>query len=364
MNRMSACTNNASIKAPFPFFGGKSRAASLIWERLGKVDNYVEPFAGSLAVLLGAPQIVNIETVNDIDGFIANFWRAVGAAPDEVAQHADHPVNELDLTARHVWLVNYRAELTAHLESDPDFYDAKVAGWWCWGLCCWIGSGWCSGKGPWGLDEDGSQLVHLGDAGQGVNRQLVHLGSAGRGVNRQLVHLGNAGHGVTRQLVQLGNAGHGVNSGSGCDGIYEWFRVLSERLRRVRVCCGSWERVLGPTPTTKQGLTGIVLDPPYSDLERDGNIYACEDGSIAIKVREWAIEHGDDPLMRIVLCGYEGNHAMPDGWQVVEWKAAGGYGSQGHARGRENSSRERLWFSPRCEGQKQQSLFNLNRKSV
>lgn len=41
------------LKAPFPWFGGKSRAAHLVWERFGAVGNYVEPFAGSLAVLGG-----------------------------------------------------------------------------------------------------------------------------------------------------------------------------------------------------------------------------------------------------------------------------------------------------------------------
>ncbi len=32
------------IKSPFPYFGGKSRAASLVWPRFGAVKNYVEPF--------------------------------------------------------------------------------------------------------------------------------------------------------------------------------------------------------------------------------------------------------------------------------------------------------------------------------
>ena len=43
----------SKLKAPFPYFGGKSLAAGLVWSRLGEVKNYVEPFAGSLAVLLG-----------------------------------------------------------------------------------------------------------------------------------------------------------------------------------------------------------------------------------------------------------------------------------------------------------------------
>ena len=40
-------------KAPFPWFGGKSRVAHIVWDRFGNVPNYVEPFFGSGAVLLG-----------------------------------------------------------------------------------------------------------------------------------------------------------------------------------------------------------------------------------------------------------------------------------------------------------------------
>jgi len=64
-----------TLKAPFPWFGGKSRAASLVWQRFGEVRNYVEPFAGSLAVLLGNPAPGCIETVNDKDCYLANFLR-------------------------------------------------------------------------------------------------------------------------------------------------------------------------------------------------------------------------------------------------------------------------------------------------
>ena len=44
------------LRAPFPYFGGKSRIAAKVWERLGSnVTNYVEPFFGSGAVLLARP---------------------------------------------------------------------------------------------------------------------------------------------------------------------------------------------------------------------------------------------------------------------------------------------------------------------
>lgn len=155
---------------------------------------------------------------------------------------------------------------------------------------------------------------------------------AGRGVNRQRVHLGDAGRGVNRQRETL---------------LIEWFSELADRLHRVRVCCGDWSRVTGPTVTWHHGMTGVFLDPPYSHDERQAGLYRV-DHDIADDVRRWAIENGDNPLLRIVLCGYEGEHDMPDNWDTVHWKASGGYGSQGDGAGRANAEREVIHFSPAC----------------
>jgi hypothetical protein len=128
-----------------------------------------------------------------------------------------------------------------------------------------------------------------------------------------------------------------------------YLRELAERLRRVRVCCGDWSRICGPSPTVKLGITGVLLDPPYADTaDRDETLYATDSLSVAHDAREWAIENGNDPRLRIALCGYDGEHEMPDNWEAVAWKAAGGYGSQGDARGRDNAKRERIWVSPHC----------------
>ncbi len=345
-------------KPPMPWFGGKSTIAPYIWERFGNVRNFVDPFMGSLAMLMLRPTgWEGTETVNDSDGLLCNFWRAVQFAPDEVAHWADWPVNECDLHARHVWLRETRESITARLEGDPEFFDVKVAGWWVWGACCWIGSGWCNEgrSGPWSvvIDDDGlRQLVHLGDAGQGVKRQRVDLG-AGRGVNRKLVHLGNAGQGVNRKRVHLapgGRAGEqGVNREFSAD-LPAYFATLCDRLRRVRVCCGDWTRVCGPTPTVKQGITAVFLDPPYADTaKRTPDLYAKESATVAHDVRRWAIEHGDDPRLRIALCGYVGEHVMPESWTEWAWKAGGGYGSQSVKHDNPNARKERVWFSPHCE---------------
>lgn len=312
---------------PFVYFGGKSSVADVVWTVLGAdVDNYVEPFFGSGAVLFLRPDSggKRIETVNDADGFVANFWRAVQCDSDAVVEHADWPVNEADLHARHLWLLGQRERITERLMADPDFYDAKAAGWWCWGLNCWIGSGWCSGNGPW--INDGGVLA-LRNTGQGVNRQLPHLGNTGKGDEPATPN-------ARREWLR------------------RWFSQINERLARVRVCCGDWQRVCGPSVTFKHGTTGVFLDPPYADTaKRAKGLYAVDCESVAHRVREWAIENGERPDMRIVLAGYEGEHAMPATWAVHAWKAVGGYALQDESEdavGRANSAKERLWFSPAC----------------
>ena len=95
----------------------------------------------------------------------------------------------------------------------------------------------------------------------------------------------------------------------------------------------------------------MFLDPPYSQSERDSELYAIE-SNVAADVRAWCHEWGTDKRLRIALCGYagEGHESLEaDGWDVFEWKAKGGYGSQGtDTDGRENAKRERIWFSPHC----------------
>jgi DNA adenine methylase len=317
-----------TLAAPFPYFGGKSLACETVWDAFGKVDNYVEPFAGSAAMLLGAPDGKRVETINDADGFVANFWRAVAHDAEAVAEHTDWPTNEADLFARHSWLVRQGKTLTDGLHSDPHWYDAKIAGWWCWGACNWIGSGWCSGTGPW--IHDGMTLVdgrQVGNAGQGVNRQLPHLGDAGQGVNRQLPHL-SAGQGVNRSQY-----------------IRAWFALLQDRLRDVRVTCGDWTRVLKDSVTTRHGTTAVFLDPPYTKGEMD---YAAGGvgGELADAVRAWCLKNGDNTALRIVLCGHQGEHdeLLAHGWHIREWTARKGYAVTDEAI--ENSASETIWCSP------------------
>lgn len=343
-----------TIRAPFPWFGGKSRAARLIWDRFGDPANYVEPFFGSGAVLLGRPGSARIETVNDLDCFVSNFWRALAADPAKLAHYADWPVNEADLHARHTWLTG-QAEFRERMKTDPDFFDAKIAGWWVWGLCQWIGGDWCVGFARRGVHAGGvwRKRPKLGGngIGTGVHRSRPNLGSS-NGVHQKLPKM-DRGAASRLQIPDIsgdsGAAGRGVHASGRRGGLEPWFEALAERLRFVRVCCGDWQRVLGPAPTTCIGITGVLLDPPYSDAAgRDAGLYAQDSLDVAHRVREWAIANGNDPKLRIALCGYDTEHAMPPSWECVPWKAAGGYGGQRRKGVNVNRERERVWFSPHC----------------
>ena len=327
-------STSGTLAAPFPYFGGKSGACEQVWQAFGNVKNYVEPFAGSAAMLLGAPDGKRIATINDADGFVANFWRAIAQDPEAVAHHADWPCNEVDLFARHSWLVRQTGTLTDSLHNDPDWFDAKIAGWWCWGLCNWIGAGFCDGKGPW--VHDGQKIVDKreikpADRDAGISRRLPHLGNAGKGINRQLPHLGDAGQGHPRRAY-----------------IMEWFGKLHDRLRDVRVTCGDWSRVVKESVTTRHGLTGLFLDPPYLKGSMDYGSAGGMGLGIDERVREWCIENGSNPKLRVVLCGHANDHdfLLLMGWHTRTWKARRGYALTDEAVA--NSAGETLWCSPHC----------------
>ena len=323
------------IAAPFPYFGGKRRAAPRIWQALGDPAGYVEPFAGSAAVLLARPTFTGrrVETLNDADGWLVNTWRAIQLSPAEVAQHAWGPVTEIDYHARLAWLQQRRTpDLVAWMEGDPDAHDAKAAGWWLYVVACGIGDPF--GPGPWRVvDGHLRKLPHLGDAGQGVNRKLPHLGDAGQGVNRELPHLGDAGRGQ----------------------LESYMGQLADRLRRVRITCGSWQRVVKPSVTRSgtggDGTRAIFLDPPYAT---SGDLYAHVDADVGLAVRDWCVTAPRE--LRVILCGYDTEHdaLLAHGWTVTEGKSGGG---AGYSTNSTNGRRERLWLSPACIGTTQPSLL-------
>lgn len=319
-----------TLVAPFPYFGGKRRAAPIVWDLLGDVDHYIEPFCGSLAVLLARPHHGRrTETVNDADGWLVNTWRSIQLSPDETAYHAAGPVAEVDYHAMLAWLQERRDDFVPWLEGDPEHHDAKAAGWWLRVQAAGIGDPF--GRGPWRVIDGCLRNIR--------DRELPHLGNNGRGVNRALPHLGNKGQGVNRELPHLGDKGQGVA---------EELRRLSRRLEHVRITCGDWTRVLTNTalhaglPTER---VGVFLDPPYAV---SGDLYATTNHTggpvtIAEDVRNWCttIPTG----LRAILCGYEDEHdaLLDHGWT----KTAGRYTTGGYVKDKTRAGKtENLWLSP------------------
>jgi DNA adenine methylase len=71
------------VKPPLTYFGGKIRLAERLVALMPPHQHYVEPFAGSLAVLLAKPPAVH-ETINDLDQDLITFWRALRDRSDEL----------------------------------------------------------------------------------------------------------------------------------------------------------------------------------------------------------------------------------------------------------------------------------------
>jgi site-specific DNA-adenine methylase len=211
-----------NTKAPFPWYGGKSQAAPLVWALLGDVDHYCEPFAGSLAVLLNRPHPCNrsyySETVNDIDCMLVNAWRSIQFSPDATADAASWPVAEADKSARQIALLRWReTEAAEHIAGDPMWHDPVMGGWWLWAVAVQIGA--FAGDGAWTSDPVTGRIVKQarGPSKQqrkehhelsGVFRNLPPVNSSGNGVNGG----GLREPGVAREVPHLGNDGQGLNT--------------------------------------------------------------------------------------------------------------------------------------------------------
>ena len=104
------------MKSPVPYFGGKQRMAPWIVSLLPEHEHYVEPFAGSLSVLL-AKQPSRMETASDLDGELMTFWRVLRDQPEQLLRAC-------------MLTPHSRAELTATWEpTDDDLELARRI--WC-----------------------------------------------------------------------------------------------------------------------------------------------------------------------------------------------------------------------------------------
>ncbi|MDE2101273.1 MAG: DNA adenine methylase [Patescibacteria group bacterium] len=280
--------------------------ADVIWRALGDPKHYIEPFCGSAAVLLARPHTPRNEIIGDLDCYLVNFWRSLKHDPAGVADHARHLNSQSDMHARHRYLLDARHQLKEKISIDPEYCDAKIAGYWVYGLSLWFGHGWT---------DDTYRDSHR-------RQQLMKHQGVFAGCRRDLLGL---------------------------------FRRLSDRLERVVVINHSWSQTCS-IPSMIVDDCGIFFDPPYSgEVGRNEGLYAEENLVVSHDVRRWCIEH--QTQCKIVLAGYIGEHNELEshGWRVHAWSTQGGLGHLGgeNSRGKSNRHKERLWISPLCGGVEQ-----------
>lgn len=270
----------------FPFFGNKRRVAAEVWKYLGDPDNYCEPFFGSGAVLLARESQPRSEVVNDLDGLLVNFWRAIRSDWRAVAADLGGPVAEIDITAFHARLLNAREVLTTKLMDDPDYYDTELAALWWTGISSWLGSGW----------------------GWRPAKQRPHIDRSLKGIYA-----------------------------AGCTD--ERIASVAARLSGVVVLCGDWKRTCTPAIINRfKGSCGVFLDPPYAG-DRQKGLYA-KDAHVRDEIQDWC--HTVPNHAKVVIAGYEGEYDLP-GWRQVYWHAPNGYAGQANQR----RAQEVLYIKPR-----------------
>ena len=334
------------------------------------MEVFVEPFAGSLAVLL-ASQPHKREVVCDTDGGICNFWRALQADPDAVAHWADWPTIHDDLTARHRYLVKWVQEHGERLREDPEYYDARAAGWWVWGISLWIGGGWCTTNSSGAPVGDTQMPMCRGTTGRGVvGRENLPVRDGVRPAIPGGGHTTGAGVAMQRHTLPVGDgkrpaiAPHmRANGERGVVGrgarLQPWLRALADRLKGVIVLNRGWQSavttsVLAQTETGPKPPVGILLDPPYLTAERHSDVYGSDaDGTSDDVARDafgWAVLHGD--RYRIAYCAHEGDFNVPSGWTAQTETFAGIRDAKRRDR------RDLIMFSPACVPTSQGRLWD------
>ena len=290
----------------FPYVGGKYAVAPEINRRFGEIDTRIDAFTGSSSWIL-ASEPAKYEIVNDLDGYVVNYLRAVKYAPDEVARHLDFPRTELELVACHHYTRDKLPELVARLGGDPDYYDPVLAARWAYVMAYSL------------MHEHkhaGGWLVRDG--------RLVYE----RGAGRVRGSMTSRPHILARLVKE-----HRVS---------EYVVALSERLRDVQVWWNDFEVVVSKA-RYHLGVVGILLDPPYPRHLRDFN-YNTDGEDIWYRAARWAVANGDNPRLRIAVCGYndaDSDALFPSEWRRFVWRRVG--------VGR-NKDRECIWFSPHCGG--------------
>ena len=370
-----------TLRSPIVRFGNKIKAADLIWKIFGKVSVYVDPFCGSLSVPLNAPYKLRRATINDKDALLANFWRALQKEPEAVAKWAEYPAMHIDLMARREWLRQQWPVAIQAMHIDPDWYDVRMAGWWCW----MVSNAIDMGRMAYPTEKMTKNYNAAMKAAQGFvldweNENIRSHFPDIEGQKKDRPHVsGSIGVMSKTRKVGSGQWPHaygdkGVMANKSRNNLLEWMYELAARIEHYIVLCKEWHEIVSSrtvlnTVPSESSYSALFLDPPYDlgEDERESNLYSVDDTNIAAAVRQWlftpqerdGIKPWYHPRLRIILCAYEGDHApIPDS-TVYQWEQPDGYYVQRTSL-KSWDKREILICNPACvpvHDTEQQSLF-------
>ena len=300
----------------FPYFGTKRKFADQVWRRFGNPERYIEPFAGSIAVLLRRPELPAgeyAEVIGDLSGKIANTWRAIQADPEAVARHCTWPTIQQDQIARSREMRRWFSKNEEKIKNDPDFFDAKIAGWYVWGQSSTAGA-------VYGDSDYHGPTLFQG----GVNLRKTKYS-----------------HISFEKCIKLN---------------IDILKRISDRIHAIHVHCKPWEKCLSSNLLTNRGNiadAAIFLDPPYKLKQRANKIYENEEQSddAAVASYEWAIANGEK--YKVAYCCHSNDFPLPAGWDCEEREFI--------MEDRKNRGEVKDWvmFSPAClKPGKEISLFD------
>jgi hypothetical protein len=303
----------------------------------------LNPYRGDVSAVVDAVVAIaagggsSVEIINDRDPDVANVWRALRSAWEELADICDGPIDDCDKWAVEHDLVHGpgAAEFRARMQTDREFFDVRRA-------ACWIILA-CTSITPVGslVPADGPVLKLAGSCGGHVPLSRGHT-RYGCGIHRR-PHSG--------LILPPGMPPWFDACFRHREFLRDWFHYLADRLRYVAVWCGPWQDLgSSESTTTLLGTVGIFYDPPYGGATgRTPGLYGADSLAMAAEIRARCRQQGANPRFRIVLAGIGDEHdeLLAYGWRKYRWHKHPGMGGRSR-EGKARARAEYLWASPHC----------------
>ena len=224
------------------------------------------------------------------------------------------------------------------------------------------GKGVQSNRKAYPVSDSRPHIKHV-NGGQGVSQQRRQYPVSGK---RPSIERTTGGQGVSanrkaypvtdgRPSIQPRGGGNGISAQNRSfttnEAIYDYFRLLANRLRRVTTLNRPFDGFISPSilgnTTTQVTDTAIFLDPPYRvSTGRHSTLYSSDiagtSEDVAVTAYEWAIKHGDK--FKIAYCCHEGDFEIPKNWTSIMDEFNGI-----RKQSRRMTQRDLTMFSPKCE---------------